>query len=152
MTTTTQSTGSRRRRARRGVSFIEVVTVLVVISVLVSMAAPSFTRTIEQSHADIAGANLQAIWSAQRFYWLENRTYATSLAQLDALDLLDPSIVNGTRRYTFRIANADDDSFQAEALRSGSTRWSGTFVVDETGDIMGTIKASGAPDISPALY
>ena len=27
-----------------------------------------------------------AIWSAQRFHWLENRTYASNLGALDALD------------------------------------------------------------------
>ena len=140
------------RTPRRGVTFVEVVTVLVVIGVLISMSAPTFTRTIEQAQADIAGANLQAIWSAQRFYWLENRDYANDLQDLVDMDLLDPSIVAGSRRYRYRVRDADKDSFQAEAERINSSRWSGEYTLIETGEITGMIQASGEPFIRPSLY
>ena len=143
---------SRCRRLRRAVTFVEVVTVLVVISVLISMSAPTFTRTIEQAQADIAGANLQAIWSAQRFYWLENRDYADDLQGLVDADLLDPSIVAGSRRYSYRIRSASADSFEAEAERINSTRWSGEYILTEMGEITGMIQASGEPFIQPTLY
>jgi len=141
-----------RRTPRQAVTFVEVVTVLVVIGVLISMSAPTFTRTIEQAQADIAGANLQAIWSAQRFYWLENRDYAKDLEELVELDLLDPSVLAGTRRYRYRIRNADKDSFEAEAERVNSSRWSGEYTLIETGEITGIIQATGEPFIQPSLY
>ena len=141
-----------RRNPRKAVTFVEVVTVLVVIGVLISMSAPTFTRTIEQAQADIAGANLQAIWSAQRFYWLENRDYADDLEDLVDMDLLDPSILTGTRRYRYRIRQADKDSFEAEAQRRNSSRWSGEYTLIETGEITGIIQASGEPFIQPSLY
>ena len=141
-----------RRSPRQGVTFVEVVTVLVVIGVLISLSAPTFTRTIEQAQADIAGANLQSIWSAQRFYWLENRDYANKLEDLVDLDLLDPSILTGTRRYRYRVRHADKDSFEVEAERINSTRWDGKYTLIETGEITGMIQASGEPDIQPSLY
>lgn len=137
---------------RRAVTFVEVVTVLVVIGVLISMSAPTFTRTIEQAQADIAGANLQAVWTAQRFYWLENRDYANKLQDLVDMDLLDPSVVTGTRRYRYRIKSADKDSFEAEAERRNSSRWSGEYTLIETGEITGMIQASGEKFIQPSLY
>lgn len=130
---------------------MEVITVLTIIGVLLSMAAPSFTRTMEQAHADIAGANLRAIWSAQRYYWLENRTYATNLADLESLDLLDASVVTGTSRYSYSMTAADDDTFTAAATRTGSERWSGSLTVDETGVLAGAIQAPGEPDVTPGL-
>jgi len=141
-----------RRSSRKAVTFVEVITVLVVIGVLISMSAPSFTRTIEQAQADIAGANLQSIWSAQRFYWLENREYADKVEDLVDLDLLDPSVLTGTQRYRYTIKHADKASFEAEAKRINSTRWSGEYRLIETGEITGKIQASGAPDIQPSLY
>lgn len=141
-----------RRKPRKAVTFVEVITVLVVIGVLISMSAPSFTRTIEQAQADIAGANLQSIWSAQRFYWLENREYARKVEDLVDLDLLDPSVLTGTRRYRYRIRNANNGSFEAEAERINSRRWSGKYTLTETGEITGKIQASGEADIQPSLY
>ena len=55
---------------------------------------PKFSRSLESAKADVAGANLRAIWTAERIYWLDNRTYTTSLDLLVSLNLLDPSITS----------------------------------------------------------
>ncbi len=139
-------------RAPRGMTLVEVLTVAVLLGILFAMAAPTFVDTVEQAHADIAGANLQAIWGAERFYWLENRTYTTNLAALEAQGLLDPSIVAGSRRYSFSIASADDASFTAVATRINSGLWSGNFQIDETGAVGGVVQALGHSDITPGFH
>ncbi|MFV2069237.1 MAG: type IV pilin protein [Pirellulales bacterium] len=139
------------RRAPRGMTFVEVLTVVVLLGILFSMAAPRFSHTVEQAHADVAGANLRAVWSAERFYWLENRTYTTNLAALEALGLLDPSIVAGTSRYSFSIASANDASLTAVATRINSGLWSGSFQIDETGVVGGVVQALGHSDITPGF-
>ncbi len=136
-------------RAPRGMTLVEVLTVAVLLGILFAMAAPSFVDTVEHAHADIAGANLWAIWSAERFYWLENRTYTTNLAALEAQGLLDPAIVAGSSRYSYSIASADDASFSAVATRINSGLWSGGFQIDETGAIGGAVQALGHSDITP---
>ncbi len=151
---------------RRGFSLIEVMVVMVVIVVLISMAAPSFHRSIEQSHADIAGANLRAIWTAQRLYWLDYRTYAGNLYLLagkdpnpphddleDLRELLDPAIVSDNDPYDYGIGSASTSSFTATATRSGSTIWSGVLSIDETGVIPqdDAITADGKDDIKPGF-
>ena len=83
------------RRAPRGMTAVEVLIVAVLMGILFAMAAPTFVDTVEQAHADIAGADLQMIWSAERYYWLENRTYTTNLSALEALGLLDPTKMSG---------------------------------------------------------
>lgn len=129
-------------------TLVEVLTTMTIMAVLLAMAAPSFNRTIEQSHADVAVANLEAIWNAQRFFWLENRTYATTINQLEAADLLDPALTNGAR-YTYGITTADAAGFDAEADRTGSTRWTGTFTIDELGAVGGSLTSTAGATIVP---
>ena len=66
----------------RGYSLVEMMVAIMVVGVLISMGVPRFSQSLEQARANVAGANLQAIWSAQRLYWLENRTYAPDLPTL----------------------------------------------------------------------
>ena len=65
-----------------GYTLIEMLVALIVTGVLLSFGVPKFQQSLEQSRADVAGANLRAIWAAQRLYWLENRTYAPDLNTL----------------------------------------------------------------------
>jgi type IV pilus assembly protein PilE len=129
---------------RRGLTLIEALTAMTVVSVLLAMSVPSVMRTMEQVHADSAGANLKAIWNAQRYFWLENRTYAADLAVLQAAGLLDNAIVSGSSRYSFAIDSANSTSFVATASRIGSSVWSGNFTIDETGAVGGFVQKSGA--------
>src|SRR5262249_55145792 len=112
----------RGRRNRSGFSLIEVVMVTVIVGILASLTVPTFHLALEQSRANVAGANLRAIWSAQRLYWLENRTYAPDLATLYSLDLLDSS-VSSQSFYTYEIASYDAASFSALATRTLNGGW-----------------------------
>ena len=142
---------SKSNLRRRGFSLVELMVVCTVMVILISMAAPSFRRSMEQSRADIAGANLRAIWTAQRLYWLEERTYTADLSVLESLDLLDPTIVAATTRYVYAISAADDSTFLATATRSGSGLWTGQFTIDEDGNVSGVVQAIGEPDIDPGF-
>ena len=122
---------------------MEVMIVLTIMGVLIAMSVPRFQRALEQSRADLAGANLRAIWSAERFYWLDNHSYSSDLNELKALGLIDPSVVAATTVYVYSVAAADSNSFNATATRAGSSLWSGALSVDQTGTFAGTIEAAG---------
>jgi prepilin-type N-terminal cleavage/methylation domain-containing protein len=125
-----------------GFSLVEVMIVLIVICAMVAMSSPSFKRSIEQSRADIAAANLRAIWSAERVYWLDKHQYATA-TDLTTAKLLDPEILkaltSGTAMggyiYTLTLAS-DLNTFTAQAERSVG---SSVFSIDQDG----TISVSG---------
>lgn len=136
---------------RLGFSLVEVILVLTVMGILLALSAPSFRRSMEQSRADIAGANLRAIWAAERLYWLEYRTYTDDLAELESLGLLDPTIVTAATRYVYGIPSAGSDAFTATATRTGSERWSGQFSIDQDGVLSGTIQSAGEPAITPGF-
>jgi prepilin-type N-terminal cleavage/methylation domain-containing protein len=137
--------------ARRAFSLVELMVAATLMAVLISMAVPSFQRAVNQSRADIAGANLRAIWSAQRCYWLDNRTYSADLSQLESAGLLDPSIAAATTYYIYAIPSADANTFVATATRVDSDNWTGQFSIDETGAVTGTVSASGEPNIYPGF-
>lgn len=151
---------------RKAFSLIEVVVTMTILGILISFTAPSVLRTLEQSHADLAGAGLRMIHSAQRFYWLENRIYANDLQLLIDDDLIDEQVNTGMTRYDFAITSADADSFQAVARRRlldglgqpiYNGAWQGTLTIDQTGEITGTIDGpastitGNSPQLTPAF-
>jgi prepilin-type N-terminal cleavage/methylation domain-containing protein len=149
-------TGTRPRACRGGFSLMEVTLVMTLMGVILSLTMPTFQRTLEQSKADLAVADLRAIWAAQRLYWLDNHNatsntgYASNLASLQALDLLDSSIFSPTNPYTFQVVSADSSTFTVTATRTGSSVWSGSFTIDQTGNVTGTLtSADGDPAIVP---
>jgi prepilin-type N-terminal cleavage/methylation domain-containing protein len=130
-------------RRRRAYSLIEMLIAMVVMATLLAMGVPRFQQSMEQSRADVAGANLRAIWSAQRLYWLENRTYAPDLATLLSAKLIDPSVTTATAPYTYQVASSSSTSFTATAARSASTTWTGTLSITADGTYSGSIQQPG---------
>jgi prepilin-type N-terminal cleavage/methylation domain-containing protein len=137
--------GRRQRPFRtreRAYSLVEMMVALIVVGVLISMGIPRFQQSLEQARANVAGANLQAIWSAQRLYWLQNRGYAIDVnAPLDTLlaanpiyPLIDKTLTTTTGPYTYSVTSIDNGvTFTATALRTGSSNWSGSWTIDQNG-------------------
>lgn len=144
----------------RGYTLVEMMVVLVVAAVLTSFGIPRFTRALEQSRADVAGANLRAIWTAERIYWLDNRTYTNNLSYLASdtppsqeppnpgYSLLDPSIMSDPY-YTYVVTVPDNDptTFTVTAQRATNVSWSGTITITHDGILTGTLTCSGQADI-----
>ena len=76
----------------RGHTLVELMVVMCIMALLVSFGVPRFVHSLEQARVDMAATNLRAIWTAQRLYWLDNRTYTTTLSVPVSQNLLDPSI------------------------------------------------------------
>ncbi|MCA9138710.1 MAG: type II secretion system protein [Planctomycetales bacterium] len=147
-------------------SLIEVIVTMTILAVLLTFAAPSVIQTLEQSHADLAGAGLRSISTAQRFYWLENRAYATTIQNLVDAELIDSELLNSSPRYEFSISSADAAGFTAQARRRNFNSagnpvyngvWNGDFQIDETGTITGEVEGGysvwleGSPKIVPGF-
>lgn len=141
---------SRRHRTgnghRTGYSLIETMTVMVILGILTSIAVPRFGRSIERAKAAVAVANLRAILTAERIYWLEKRKYTSQLnifvsggdtSQYHGL--LDRSIVEpgDDAPYRFEFDPDSDFSvrFRLKAIRQGkgSASYSGELIVTHEG-------------------
>lgn len=136
---------------RPGTSLIELVMVVTIIGILVSLSVPTFHRALEQSRADLAAANLRAIWSAERLYWLENREFTNDLTSLRSLGLLDSSIVDNSSFYTYEVGSASADAFTAQATRTANARFNGWFVITDSGTITGALSAPNEADLTPGF-
>jgi prepilin-type N-terminal cleavage/methylation domain-containing protein len=151
-----------RRTASRGFSLIEVMVVMTVVGVLVAMSVPSFQRAVVESQADMAIANLRAIWAAERLYWLQNHEYAPvellKSSPPKGSDLLGPEINTSSRdlptSYYYEVSPVEVggtlQAFTAKATPNDS-RWQGSFDIDQNGQVTGSIVAlDGRPPITPA--
>ena len=138
---------------RGGFSLLEMIIVVVVIGVMVTIAAPSYRRAVQQSRVDIAGANLRAIWAAERLFWLQNQTYTNDLSQLQALGLLDPKlpITDQTADnqywdtyfwYTVTLGSTPN-TFTANANVEPS-RGTSNLQIDQTGTLQGNVTPCGS--------
>jgi prepilin-type N-terminal cleavage/methylation domain-containing protein len=133
---------------RSGYSLIEALVALVMMSVLVAMGVPRFQLSLEQSRANVAGANLRSIWSAQRLYWLESRSYAPDLTTLASANLVDPSFASANAPYTYSVTvSSDGSSVSATATRSGSSSWSGGFTIASDGSFSGSVQQGGQVNV-----
>ena len=139
-----------RQQRRRGFTLVELGITIIIIGVLVSFAVPSFVRVSEQNHVDAASQYLRSIWSAERIYWLEKRTFADSLGDLNTLGLLDSKIAAGSDGYfTYTITAATSSTFNVTAVRAGSAVWTGTLHIDQDGDVGGFVGGSNSVVITP---
>src|SRR5688500_9215454 len=111
---------------RLGVTLLELSITVIIVGILVAFVVPSFARVTEQNRVDAAAQYLRSIWSAQRVYWLENRTFTTSLSDLGDLGLIDNKIADGSDgHFNYSITAAASDSFNVMAQRNGSSVWTG---------------------------
>ena len=151
----------RAKVERRGFTLTEILIAMTIVCILVTLSTPIYSRAVEQARLDAAARDLQTIWTAQRVYWLEERTYAPDLVALYKMDLLGSKLAltkqtlkakkSSTASYIFSIETADSDSFTAVAMRSGSRKWSGEIQIDEFGDITGKISGLGGVVLVPML-
>lgn len=139
---------TQKKTRRWGFTLTELLIVLTIVAVMMTLGLTRFERGLEQSRADIAAANLRAIWSAQRLYWLEHRHYAASFTELASL--LDPAVTLASTPYTYSLAEASGTTFTATATRVAS-KWTGSLVLDQTGAVSGSLHAAGQHSISPGF-
>ena len=143
MPTTPQA--ADRSATRRGFTLTEMMVVTLIIGVMAALSVPSFQRAIEQSRANIAVANLRAIWAAERLYWLEYHTYISSVSTLQTLGVLDngiPSDASGSMGgYQYSVTRTDATMTATATNASGL----GAYSINETGSVSGSITVRGIP-------
>lgn len=128
-------------RRERGVSLIELMTVVVVVAILASIAVPSYRRYVVRSQRTDATAALLRLQAAQEKYYLQNNAYAPDVTTLRFTGTSDLGL------YTISIATgAGDQSYTATAAPvTGKSQQDDTscksFTLTDTG-----VRAVTGPD------
>lgn len=150
---------SARRRSKvpntkGGFTLVELCIAMVIICLMMTLAAPIFTRAIEYSRMDAAVANLRVLWAAQRAYWLEERRFSPDLSHLRSMDLVDAAVAESANDpnaiYAYDVFSADESQFVCRAQRNGSAVWSGDIQIDEEGTVSGAITSTQGAVLTPA--
>ena len=139
---------------KKGFSLIELIVAMSVFGVLLHYAVPRFRNAFEQARVNLAAANLQAVWTAQRLYWAENGAFSSDLTTLSDAGLLDPAFItmaaNPDARFAFGIDSSSSTTFSASAARQNSTSWSGSVSIDQDGIVTGSVDNADGTSIEPA--
>ena len=97
-------------RKQRGITLIELITVVVVIGILVSVAIPSYRSYLIRTQRADAKTALLALRAAQEKYYLQNNEYTDRVTELttdNGLGLLGFS-ENGLYEIDVDLGNDDD--------------------------------------------
>ncbi|NLO90553.1 MAG: prepilin-type N-terminal cleavage/methylation domain-containing protein [Elusimicrobia bacterium] len=138
-------------------TLLEMMVSIVVLSVLISFSVPRFRKAFEQARVDIATANLQAIWTAQRLYKVQNGAFAANVSP-DLDDYLDPAFVtslnasNASFLYYISSTTYTPATFDAQAVRNPNLTsfWYGYVDLDQAGLLVGGIRNADGDLVTPA--
>lgn len=138
------------RKSARGVTLIELMTVVVIIAILASIAVPSYRSYLLRSHRTTATAALLRIQAAQEKFFLANNRYSTDLtAAPSAGGLGIPAITDNGEYYDLTLDPATTTAFTVHAKpRNGRGQADDKSCVEFTIDQNGTriAKKNGGTD------
>ena len=127
--------GNRNLRSRmRGVTLIELMIVVVVLSILAAVAYPSYRQYVAKAKRNEAKAALLQIATRQESFYLQNNTYTLDMTQLGfgAAN----NVVTGTGTYVVNVTAADASTFAANAAYQNADAEAGkcgSFTIDGQG-------------------
>lgn len=95
------------RKNMRGVTLLELMIVVVIISILTAIAYPSYRQYVARAKRNEAKAGLLQIATLQERFYLQNNTYTTDLTKLGFTVAANALSDTGTYRFNVNTANAN---------------------------------------------
>ena len=122
------------RKYMRGVTLLELMIVVVIISILAAVAYPNYRQYVARAKRNEAKAALLQIATLQERFYLQNNTYTTDMSQLGfgsaGCNLTD------TETYNVCVNAANANTFNATATYQKADGEAGkcqTFTIDGAG-------------------
>ena len=129
---------------RKGITIIEIITVVIVISILAAVALPQYMTAIERGQVGRVRAKVDVIRKAEAAYFSINMRYTTSLSLLaNDVPEANAGLTNGSDgEWTYSIAEStDQESYTVTATRKAGVvaKYSAkTVEIDKDGQLIGT--------------
>jgi type IV pilus assembly protein PilE len=101
------------RKYMKGVTLMELMIVVVIISILTAIAYPSYRQYVARAKRNEAKAGLLQIATLQERFYLQNNTYTTDLTNLGFTVAANAPSDTGT--YVFNVPTANANTFNAVA-------------------------------------
>lgn len=122
------------RRLTQGVSLVELLIVIVIVSILAAIAYPSYRQYVARAKRIEAKAPLLQISTNQERFYLQNNTYTSDMIKLGFTKSGD--IVSDSGSYKVNVDSATPNGFTAKATylksdaEASKCAW---FQIDGTG-------------------
>lgn len=126
------------RSKMRGITLVELLTVVVIVGILASIAVPSYRNYVMRTQRTDATAALLRLAAAQEKFYLQNNTYTTDVTAAGLNLTAAAPLTSEHGWYTVTVAAADATGYSAAATPvAGGAQASDThctsFSIDETG-------------------
>jgi type IV pilus assembly protein PilE len=141
-------------RRQKGVTLIELMTVVVVISVLASIAIPSYRRYMLRAQRSDAMTSLLRVATAEEKFQLQYGSYATNLTATGASGLGLPAATSDRGYYSLTVVTTATGFTATATPVSGGAQASDTTCASFTVTESGTKRAtnSGGTDKSTECW
>lgn len=132
---------------RRGLTLTEVVTVLIIVGILSTLALPMFVKTMETTRAQEVEAALKQIRTAEKIYRTQENFYYPHYTVHPAAETVIATInqdlrtfldTRPNRNWDYSLDSDASDTFTATATRTSGGNSGETMTIDEDGDMGGT--------------
>jgi len=122
-------------------SLTELLIALAIVGILVLIALPNFTQTINDAHAQEAKLQLKHVYTLQKNYYYTHSKYSDNLEEIGFIQ--EKTVTEeGLAKYVLEIVEATPSSFMIKAISVVDFDHDGTFnewMVDQTGNIKETV-------------
>lgn len=122
------------RKNMQGVTLMELMIVVVILSIMTAIAYPSYRQYVAKAKRNEAKAALLQIATRQESFYLQNNTYTTNMTQLGFGAATN--VVTSTGTYVVNVTAANANTFAASAVYQNVDAEAGkcaTFSIDGAG-------------------
>ena len=131
--------------SRKGITIVEIITVVIVISILAAVAIPQYVAAVERAQVGKVRSRIDMIRKAEAAYFLSNMSYSTvfTLVNNDVPEVIAGLTFPTTDRgydgeWTYNIG-VNDESYTVTATRRAGvlTKYAGKLVcIDNDGQVV----------------